>query len=612
MKLQAHDKVHEIISLNNLAVRNASIFDDRVHLELSPSTPEVVKYLSHINKLDASGCFSIDVPVDMFERLVGAEEMGTRDHKLAQLPSNFIDLRVKLNNDNDLEFVDGAHDASHVLASDEKSGFKPTPAFVRGYKGLTKLLARAQVFSGIQSFFKNGNGALVPADATQPLAGYQRNLVQILTPYSKHFCDDPSKVRELKVSKVEGRYLGVEQRMNSIMEIVDLEESFAGRNAASPLYGKVTLPDVLGNPQDQTWEVESRRHLDSTLRNSRLTYAVSSMDDHIKSKLIPNISEHMSKALSRQLNPAQKAEVSAEFSRFMANIVDASQKRLEPLRKFERMMGHTNEVSPELGLAVLNHLADLNRMKTPIEYQLSDGTKLDFSSALNKLFADPRTFGAPIDNDPKLIKQAANSVLLNYVSRELSSTYWGITAPTLGMDSIDAILNVNKFKASEHFSVGQTKVADVEAFFDSFSEARNLLVNQVEEYSGYALDKSMVTPPKQLLHKFLERSAGNADVTHSRGLLLRTACELFKAAPVPDDKIEALLREGDMLSGKPPGTFAEGVKHVTQAYNKTKPEAAYSLLLHEAIAQHNVQLAAKLQQFGEDTFPDFKNLLGMH
>ena len=611
MKLQTtKERSHETIALNGLWVRNASIFDDTIRLELSPSTEDSTNYLRHLNKLDASGSFEVDIPLEMFEKLIAPDEVGTREHKIAMLPGNCIDLKVKLDENNDLLPVDGGHDASYILSGDEKTGFRPTTRFTRLFRTYTSQLAKAHVFSRVRDFFKNTNGALVPQDASQALLPHQKDMIRILTPYSKHFCDDPSKVRTLNVSALNGNFLGVEQRLNSVLDVLETEETFSKLPSSSPLFGKVTLTDVLGTPADNTWEVESRKDLDATLRNTRLSYAVTSLDNHVKGKLIPNIAEQMSKALGKPLTNEQREEVSAEFNRFLAQLTDASQKRLEPLRNFCSLTGQVNQNTPEIGLAVLNHLADLNRAKTPEVYALKDGTKLDFSQAISKMFADPRTFGAPLDTDPKHVKQAANSVLLNYVSRELSSAYWGITSPTPGADSIDALLNVNKFKASEHFTNRKNPVSDVDNHYNSFIAARNLLINQVEEYSGYSNDKTILTPPKQMLHRFMEKSAGNADVTRSRGLLLSTACMMFRKPDlVPDEKVDALLREGDLLTGKAPGNFADCVKHVMQAYDKSKAEATFAVLLHESISTHNVQLGQRLQQFGEDCIPDFKNKL---
>ena len=174
------------------------------------------------------------------------------------------------------------------------------------------------------------------------------------------------------------------------------------------IYGKVTLSDVLGAVADNSWEESSKQYLNATLKNTRLGYAVNALDNHIKTKLTPTIVDHMSKACGKTFTPGQTQEVSREFQRFMAILIDASQKRLDPLRKFCDSVGQVSDSTPEQGLALLNHLAGLSRISPAAEFKLADGTKLDFSAEMKKLFADPRTFGAPLENLPKNVQQAAN------------------------------------------------------------------------------------------------------------------------------------------------------------------------------------------------------------
>jgi hypothetical protein len=70
----------------------------------------------------------------------------------------------------------------------------------------------------------------------------------------------------------------------------------------------------------------------------------------------------MSKTCGKTFTPGQKQEVSREFQRFMAILIDAGQKRLAPLRKFCDSVGQVSDSTPEHGLAILNHLAGLSRI----------------------------------------------------------------------------------------------------------------------------------------------------------------------------------------------------------------------------------------------------------
>jgi hypothetical protein len=599
----------EIHSLRGLWVRNAALVDKKIRLELSPSDKDIQSFLAHIHKLDDSGGFEIDVDPAMLEHIIPPDEVGTKEHKLAMLPGNCIDLTVVLDENHELIAVDGNHDASHTLSGDEKTGLRPTPKLSRLLRGHVRDMSRGFSFNHIRGFFRETNGGLVPNDETQPLKAHQKAMVRILTPYCKPFCSDASKVRQLKVSGLEGDYLGVEQRIDSIQGILDAEEDFGKQRPSSPIYGKVTLSDVLGAVADNSWEESSRQYLNATLKNTRLGYAVSALDNHIKAKLTPTIVDHMSKTCGKTFTPGQKQEVSREFQRFMGILIDAGQKRLDPLRKFCDSVGQVSDSTPEHGLAILNHLAGLSRINPTVEFKLADGTKLDFSAEMKKLFADPRTFGAPLENLPKNVQQAANAALLHYMSREMLSAYWEISNPSPSADSMDALLKETEQKVVARFTKRKDPVSNPGEFYQAFVNGRNLLLHQMDEYLGPTPDKGILAPPKSLNHRLMERSAGVNDVTRSRGLLLNSACTIFRKENIPDEAVNVLLREGYLLMGSPADACNGEVEYVMKAYGKSRSEAAYALLLHAAIEQHNVQLAQKLQEFGENNVKDFKQKL---
>jgi hypothetical protein len=349
--------------------------------------------------------------------------------------------------------------------------------------------------------------------------------------------------------------------------------------------------------------------LNATLKNTRLGYAVSALDNHIKAKLTPTIVDHMSKTCGKTFTPGQKQEVSREFQRFMGILIDAGQKRLDPLRKFCDSVGQVSDSTPEHGLAILNHLAGLSRINPTVEFKLADGTKLDFSAEMKKLFADPRTFGAPLENLPKNVQQAANAALLHYMSREMLSAYWEISNPSPSADSMDALLKETEQKVVARFTKRKDPVSNPGEFYQAFVNGRNLLLHQMDEYLGPTPDKGILAPPKSLNHRLMERSAGVNDVTRSRGLLLNSACTIFRKENIPDEAVNVLLREGYLLMGSPADACNGEVEYVMKAYGKSRSEAAYALLLHAAIEQHNVQLAQKLQEFGENNVKDFKQKL---
>lgn len=599
----------EVHALGGLWVRNAIPTDGGIRLDLSPSDNETRDFLRHINKLDATDGFEIDVPMEMLEHMILPDEVGTKEHKLAMLPGNCIDLRVTLTEDNMLVPIEGRHDASFILSGDEKTGFRPTPKFSRLLRSYIRDLSHGFVFSHVRGFFRSTHGSLVPEDETQALLPHQKSLTRILTPYSKHFCDDPSKVRQLNVAALDGNYLGVEQRINSVAGILEVEEDFSKQKPSSPIHGKITLSDMLGTAADNAWETGLREDLDSTLRNTRLGYAVRALDSHIRTKLTPNIVDHMSRSLHRSFTEQEKEAVAQAFQTFMIRLAEDSQKRMAPLDRFCNAVGQVSKTKPDLGLAAVNYLAGFGRSQEQLKFNLPDGTELDFGRALSGLFTDPRTFGAPLDSDPEKLQQAAHAVLLHYLSRELLSSYWELTNPTPSAESIDALLNETEQKVSDRFTKRKNPVPNPDAFYRDFLSARSLLVNQMQSYSGRSPEKHLLQPPRELGRRLLEKSAGQADVTRSRGLLLNSASMIFGEEKIDPDKLEALLKEGDLATGRKAGSFSEEVEYLSKAYYKSRAEAAFGLLLHAAISQNNTALAQRLDAFGEANIPKFHERL---
>src|SRR5580658_8795418 len=96
----------EVHSLRGLWVRNATLVDKMIRLELSPSEKDSHSFLAHIHKLAESGGFFIDVDPNMLEHIIPPDEVGTREHKLATLPGNCIDLAVVLDGNHELVAID--------------------------------------------------------------------------------------------------------------------------------------------------------------------------------------------------------------------------------------------------------------------------------------------------------------------------------------------------------------------------------------------------------------------------------------------------------------------------------------------------------------------------
>jgi len=105
-------------SLGGLFVRNATALGkESLRLELSLSDTETRDFLRHLNKLGDSDSFVVEVPAGLLEQMSSPEEMGTREHKLAMLQGNCINLKFAIAPDRSIEIIDASSDSSCVRAS---------------------------------------------------------------------------------------------------------------------------------------------------------------------------------------------------------------------------------------------------------------------------------------------------------------------------------------------------------------------------------------------------------------------------------------------------------------------------------------------------------------
>ena len=112
-----------------------------------------------------------------------------------------------------------------------------------------------------------------------------------------------------------------------------------------------------------------------------------------------------------------------------------------------------------------------------------------------------------------------------------------------------------------------------------------------------------LAPPRSLLPRLSARSAGVPEVTRSRGLLLRSACAVYRN--VPDEKANTLLEEICVSTGRSAEEYGREAAFLASAYTMTKTEAVAALALHESIETDNQRLAQKLDQFGKENVPDY-------
>ena len=84
-------------SLGGLFVRSATALGrDVLRLELCPSDNEARDFLKHLHRLGDSDSFVVEVPMDLLESMTSPEEFGSREHKIAMLQGNCINLKVSI------------------------------------------------------------------------------------------------------------------------------------------------------------------------------------------------------------------------------------------------------------------------------------------------------------------------------------------------------------------------------------------------------------------------------------------------------------------------------------------------------------------------------------
>jgi hypothetical protein len=598
-------------SVGGLFVRSATALGrDVLRLELSPSDNEPRDFLRHINRLGSTESFVVEVPADMLESMVSPEEFGSREHKIATLQGNCINLKMSVSNDNqEIEVLDASPDLSYIMAGNEKTGFRPTIRFNRLFRQCVGDLAGSFVFNHIRNFFRDNHGFLLPHEGEKSLKPYQKHLVRLLSPYSQSLCRTPEQSRELGHASFEGDFLTIEQRVESLSGVLMAERTFASAQPNSPIYGKVTLTDIVGPPAESRWMEVVGEKLDRALGQSqRLDYAVTSLDNYVQSKLPLRIAANIERQLDRPLSGTERVEVKNLFDQFMADLVTDSQQRLQPLEEFCDAVGARRRSVPKHGLAVLTHLAHDTRSPAKRPVKMSDGTELDFGRELSRLVADPRSFGVELPNHQGTIQQAAQVALLNYISRDTLRAYWGISEPIPCTSAFQALQAENERKVTDRFTKTRCPLANPADIYRKFDAARQLLARCTSAYlctKGSGVE--MLAPPRSMLHRLSVRSAGVPDVTRSRGLLLRTACAVYRS--VPDAKADSFLKEISMLTGRSTDDYAREASFLVGSYNMTRAEASVALALHEAIDTDNQRLAEKLDEFGKQNVPEYHTKL---
>jgi len=340
-------------------------------------------------------------------------------------------------------------------------------------------------------------------------------------------------------------------------------------------------------------------------QSQRLDYAVTSLDNYVQSKLPLRIAANFERQLDRTFSESERTQVKALFDQFMAGLLKESRQKLRPLDEFCESVGVRRRSVPEHGLAILNYLARDTETSAKTLLKLSDGTELDFGRELARLVADPRSFGVELPEHEATIQQAAQVAVLNYISRETLRAYWGISEPIPCTSAFEALHSETEQKVTDRFTKTRHPLSDPAGIYQQFDAARRLLSSRTSAYlctKGSGVE--MLAPPRSLLQRLTSRSTGVADVTRSRGVLLKSACAVYRG--VPEASADNLIKEISMLTGRSADDYAREASFLVNSYNVKRTEAVVALALHEAIDTNSQRLAEKLDEFGKQNVPDYR------
>jgi hypothetical protein len=597
----------QVRSINGLLVRRAvAVGKDSMRLDLVPSEEESRDFLKHLHRLGPDEGFSVEIPSDMLESMVAPEEHGSREHKIAALQGNCINLKMTLSNEGDeIEVLEASPDLSYILTGNGQTGFRPTLRFNRLFRQSVGDVARSFVFNHIRAFFRNQEGFLLPSRGTRPLEQYQKDLIRVLAPYTQSFCAQAEHAVKLGHASFDGDFLTVERRLSTFSEVLEAENRFAQERPNSPVYGNVTLSDIIGQPNEDHWRETIQENIDRVLgQTQRLAFAVDSLDTYVREKLPFRIAANAEKRIGRTLSEAEKKEVRQLFEGFFGEVLSESERKLAPLEALRQHVCVDRKPSPRFGLAAIGYLARDTRRPMEGVATMSNGAELNFRKELARLICDPRIVGLEMPEREMNTQKAANAVLLNYISRETLQAYWGVTEPLPCLAAFEALQDETEQKVTDRFTKRRHPLSDPAAIYKSFDAARRLITECTAAFLGAKTSKTeTLIPPASLLQRLSARSPGDSYVTRSRGQLLRAACRPFRH--VPEETINNFVKEVSLLTGRRADDYLKEAGFLAASGQMNRAEASAALVLHEAIESGNQKLAAKLDQFGKTHIPDF-------
>lgn len=610
----------QLYSLKGMQVREATLLPrrdpsgkDAIRLVLTPADKDEISFFESQDLLDESGAVranpnspaGIEVPLTMLESLISPDETGTPAHKVAMLRNTFVKLQASYTPEFGLMIEAGANDTAHRISGNSAHDMRPTLNLERKFGAHIRQEAESFWFTRIRGLFQPNHGSLLPKlEDGKKLTAWQRDVLKIVSPYSNALCSSPDKAKVPGQAKMTGDYLTLDQRSNTLAQVLEMESFCANLPNNEALHGHVTLAEMLGSPTDTTWSEMSNRKLDEIMRrDDRLATAPDNLGAHAeKMTQLGSVASNLEKLTGQTLTDEQKKETRELFNQFLLDITAKSEGHFKPIQTFCSSLGiPPTSSTKQTGLAILHHVASLKSFDSnpDKEYRLKDGTPLDFSSLMTKAVADSRIFGEKLPN-LKTTQQAAAAAVLFQISETTLHAYWE-QPPMVSAQSLHKLAKLTERDIVDHLMTSKRGHKNPTAFTKTFLDARNLMQSQVELFlASAAEDENLTPPPKSMTARLMACSDGRPDVTQSRGLLLRTAVRtIYSKANIADEQVDSLLHEAANLSSKPNNNYKEQVNYLSQTYGMNRAEAAVTLLMADAIQDNNFVLMQKLDTFGE-------------
>lgn len=586
-----------LLNLAALWVREVSVDKGRqCRLKVSPSNDRERELLRGLNLLNADDSAYITVDSSLVTQL---QTIGNP----AGLQGCFVDVKLQVvPNTRQVEVAALDMNQDYMLGGNLQTGFQPTKEFNRLFRDYVRSLSHQTAFDHISRVLQPLQYRLVGEG--RKLTEFQRTITQMLSPYARHFCAAPEQTHHLGVSSYVGDYLGVEQRANSLGDVVQAEQYYSRLSGDHPLHGRVLLADMLQTPESSLRRNALETDVDRLLRSSRLLQSIRTADQYIQDKFIPLFVERIQQRHKCSLDDAQKQQVLEQFHGFLQLIRQDYLQMTQGLRDFQRLHGMDPMDMPEMGLLVMQFVSNsANRNRFLVD--LGD-THLDLYTEFSDMLMDSRILGmcgATREN----ISRLAGGAVMSYYAHQFSDTFHQMSlSQGLGLENVRHLLQMTEQETRQHLYQKQKDPVNEEEYTKAFQQCCREMRGYLSAYSSLYYDSQDRSFSKDVLHDFWNCNRPDS-ATALRGRLLSGVADLGRS--MQPQEVDDLLRQVCMESENALAEHRRRVLQLAQLHHRSLGATAVAYLLHQAIERRDMEMAARLQNGLQGRVPDLQKRL---